>query len=369
MKNRSLTFVLAFLAAGMAACEDSTGPDGGASIRPQLIRLQGAAQAPAAQASFAMQDQAVSGDYAWSSDIDIQSLETPIRAIWLEGDENTEMAMVYECEADSNDGCLVDLAGPALQDLLGASSVTIDAGSYDQVTVSTCEEEGGYTTYLTGSVNLNGRDMVTKESGVLGADGDAEAVALQFSGCTRSYPIPEPVMVADTLGEAIDFKLYFDIRDIAWASTGDANTNGGWIPGGCAGPQPGGNEPAPYLCVAYPDVAGVVDDQLPVIERYRINDGATLGLIFQASNGGFIGGFTRRYFQEDMMAEPGFTADVPVEGFVDNGDSTYRIFTFGGGGAVNGHYLDMEAFVRDSHSGVALDAGGNVFQYAAVRIE
>ena len=69
------------------------------------------------------------------------------------------------------------------------------------------------------------------------------------------------------------------------------------------------------------------------------------------------------------MAEPGFTADVPVEGFVDNGDGSYRIFTFGGGGAENGHYLDMGAFVRDNHSGTALDAAGNTFQYAAVRIE
>ena len=310
------------------------------------------------------------GDYPWSSDIEIAAFETPIRAIWLEGEG--AQALIYECVEDSNDGCLVDLAGPALQDLLGAETVNIDAGTYTEVAVSTCEQEGGYTGYLTGTVNLEDETWVTKTDGVLGTEGEAEPVAMEFSGCMRTYPVPEPVMVADTLVEDVSFRLYFDIRDLAWASLGTQATEGGWIPGGCAGPQPGGASDVPYLCVAYPDVAGVVDDRTPEIERYRINDGATLGLIFHGTSGAFIGGFTRRYFEEDRLGEPGFTADTPVEGFVDNGDETFRVYTFGtsgAGGAPVGHYLDMPAFVRETHGGLALDFDGNQFTYEATRIE
>jgi hypothetical protein len=105
--------------------------------------------------------------------------------------------------------------------------------------------------------------------------------------------------------------------------------------------------------VAYPDVAGVVDHRTPDIERYRINDGVTLGLIFHGTSGAFIGGFTRRYFRENQLAEPGFTADTPVEGFVDNGDQTFRIYTFvtsGANGQPVGHYGPVPFLVVPSRS-------------------
>ena len=369
MCNRATLVITAFLSVGLAACGDSTGLDDGASIRPQLMRLQSVGTTAAAFRAD-RPSTAEQGDYPWSSDIEITSLETPIRAIWLEGDGDE--ALVYECDADSNDGCLVDLAGPALQDLLGADAVNIDAGTYTSVAVSTCEDEGGYTSYLTGSVSFGDQTWVTKSATVLGSEGSAEAVAMEYSGCQRSYPMPEPVMVADTLGVQVALRLYFDIRDIAWASLGAQSTESGWIPGGCVGPQPGGVSDQPYLCVAYPDVAAVVDEVAPEIERYRINESATLGLIFHGTSGEFVGGFTRRYFAENMLAYPGFTADTPVEAFIDNGDDTYRLYTYGGssgGSGPTGRYLDIAAFVRDTHGGMALDYQGMEFSYEAVRIQ
>ena len=103
-----------------------------------------------------------------------------------------------------------------------------------------------------------------------------------------------------------------------------------------------------------------------------INNGATLGLIFKGETGEFVGGFTRRYFEHGVAGNPGFNADTPVEEWTDNGDGTYRLASFGGtgpdGGPV-GHYLTIEVFRRESHSGTALDFAGNQFEYAAVRLE
>ncbi len=361
--------IVGFTLIGLA-CSDSSGPGDGPSIRAELIRLPGSA-APAAQAVGIAASVTEANAISWSSEMEIASFESPIRAIWLEGDGGA-MSMVYECDADSNDDCLVDLAGPALQDLLAAEPVTAVAGTYTEVSVSTCEDEGQYQAYVTASVTVGGQAYVTNSQDVLVAGGTAEPVSVVFSGCQRRYPIPNPLVIEDTAGATIEFKLYFDIREIAWASLGDPETMTGWIPGGCAGPSPGGQTSSPYLCAAYPDVAGVVDNVTPVIERYRINDGATIGLIFQGGSGDFIGGFTRRYFAEGVPASPGFTADTPVEEWTDNGDGSYRLTTYGTsseGGSPVGHYLTIESFVRDTHAGTALDFGGNSFPYQAVRIE
>lgn len=363
-----LLFAILFFA---SACSNPLATNDGATIRTQLIRLPGELpMSPSFDPGVSLESGNMPGP-AWSSAIEIESFSAPIRAVYLEGPEDA-FSMIYECDADSNDGCLVDLAGPALQDLLSASPVSARAGRYDEVVVSTCENEGGYTAYVSGSVSLQGQSYVTKSVGVLGTGGAAEGVAIEYSGCARSYPIPEPLIVSDSAGQEIAFKLYFDIRDIAWASLGGADTQNGWIPGGCAGPMPDGQSDDPYLCAGYPDVAGLVDDTPPELERYRVNGGATIGLIFQAGTDQFIGGYTRRYFEDGSPASPGFTADTPVELFTANEDQTYTLKTFGGsgeGGGPVGHYLTIESFVRDTHDGVAWDYSGNAFEYVILRLQ
>jgi hypothetical protein len=364
----------AALTAVLGACSNLFGPEGGRAIKPELIRL--AASGPSAGLSAALRGAATSpgGSYAWSSAIAIASFRSPIRGITLRGPDHS--SQIYDCAADTNDACLVDLAGPALQDLLAAHPVTVQAGTYDHVEIYTCGSEGQYQAYLTGTVPIGGVSYQTKGDGVLATGGSAEPVRIQYSGCGRSYPLPKPLVVTDTAGAPIAFRLYFDIRDLAWASLGAAETAGGWLPGGCAGPRPGdpvtGGVATPFLCTGYPDVAGVVDSVPPVIERYRVNGGATIGLLFLANGGQFVGGFSRRFFEEGSAANPGFNADTPVDQWASNGDSTYRLSTFGGGGpggAPVGHYLVMSAFQRASHSGTATAQDVNSFSYAAVRLE
>src|SRR6185436_5981770 len=174
-----------------------------------------------------------------------------------------------------------------------------------------------------------------------------------------------PLVVSDSAGAPVAFRLYFDIRDLAWASLGGSETSGGWLPGGCAGPRPSeGATALPYLCTGYPDVAGVVDNLPPTIERYRINDGATIGLLFLASGGQFVGGYSRRFFAEGADAHPGFNADTPVDEWAANGNGSYLLSTFGGGGpggAPVGHYVVMPGFLRASHSGAGMAQGSNPF--------
>jgi hypothetical protein len=355
----------------LSACELFTGPKGRA-LRPELIRL--ATPAPSAAALGVVGAASASATYGWSSAISIASLRSPIRAIELRGEGGS--SNVYRCTADSNDGCLVDLAGPELQDLLSAGTVTVRTGTYTSVEIYTCDRETTYHAFLTGSVTVDGSTYSTKASGVLGA-GAAEAVQLEYTGCARTYPLPVPLEVADTAGAPVSLKLYFDIRDVAWGSLGSPETAGAWLPSGCAGPRPTesaapGSPGTPFLCAGYPDVAGVVDDRVPVVERYRINDGATIGLLFMGSTGLFVGGYSRRFFQEGQTANPGFNADTPVSGWSANGDGSFRLSTYGGygpGGVPVSNYLVMPSFRRESHSGTATRSDAASFPYVAVRLD
>jgi hypothetical protein len=61
-----------------------------------------------------------------------------------------------------------------------------------------------------------------------------------------------------------------------------------------------------------------------------------------------------------------------LEDFVDNGDETFRVYTFGSssaGGEPAVHYLDILALIRETRGGLALDFGDNQFEDEAVRIE
>ena len=76
----------------------------------------------------------------------------------------------------------------------------------------------------------------------------------------------------------------------------------------------------------------------------------------------------------DVQVAPleGTTPSATVGSVTDNGDGTYTLMTYGtsgeGGGPV-GHYLTMEAFMRDSHEGTALAFEGAQFNYNVVRLQ
>jgi len=304
----------------------------------------------------------------WSSAVTLTSFKVPVFRISVSA-TNGQSVSLYSCDAQTNDGCLVELTGGALQDLITTHPVSVPQGTYDHVTIETCASSS-YTGYVTGTVSLNGTTYYTDQSGTLSTTGPATPLPLQYSGCGRYYTLPTPVAVIDTAGATIPFTMYFDIRDVAWAAVGGSDVSGAWLPGGCSGQRPTDAAPQAFICTGYPDVAGLPGAVPPTLERYRINGGATLGLFFTAGTDLPVGGFTRRYFTEGDPTTAGFSADTPVDTLAKNGDGTLHIATFGGGSSgssLSAPYFAVQSFQRADHSG-AFTAVGVPGTYTAVRL-
>ncbi|MFN0178930.1 MAG: hypothetical protein ACKVZ0_09020 [Gemmatimonadales bacterium] len=273
---------------------------------------------------------------------------------------------VYDCPGPLADDCLVDLNGPALQNLLNTAPIVVAPGTYDRITIAYCRTEVSYRAYLAGSVSIGGTTYFTKAPGDLRTVGPADPVSLPYQGCQTEYPVSPPLVVPDTVTIPIVLRMYFDIRDIGYAALGDPTTNR--VHGfGCSPVVTLGV--TPFACAAYPGVAAVEGTVPPVVERYRVNGGATIGLLFDPSTGGFAGGYFRRYLTEDQLWDPGFGPDSFVLSFTDNGGGSYTLRQAGGGPGGSGPGgAVFPAFQRSTHSGTATNGEGASFGYTAVRL-
>jgi hypothetical protein len=293
----------------------------------------------------------------WSSLLNITSLRGPITQIDVRSPG--QVITAYLCPGSRSDDCLVELNGPALQDLLSTAAVTVFPGVYDTVSVIYCGiGETGYHSYLTGDVSIGGTQYFTRATGNLGTTGPAEPVALDYAGCVQAYAISPPLVVTDTVSIPILLRLYFDIRDLGYASLGDPATNVLYGHSGCTPVVTLGV--TPFVCAAYPSVSAVEGTVPPVVERYRVNGGATIGLMFEAGTDRFVGGYFRRYAVEDQAWNPLFFPDSFVESLILNPDGSYELRQVGG--------AIFPAFRRADHSGTAIGEHGLSFGYTAVRL-
>lgn len=287
----------------------------------------------------------------WSSDMNVSSLRVPIKQISLHSASFDHEADIYTCRG-SNDECLVELAGTAFQDALDAAPATVEMGEYAYVFVKTCEDgEGQYTSYVSGDVSLDDHTWYTQTASVLDTAGPAAPVAVVHSGCGRTYALPHPLRITDSLGSQVSFKLYFDLQSIAYAALGSRATGDAWSPGGCTGDRPQTDGAPPFVCIGYPDVSGIIDS-LPVsLERYRINNGAVIGLFFTADDIP-VGGYTRKWFQEGAPWTGGFEAVMPIRDLSKNADGTLSLAEFGGGDrGMVGSEFQVTSFPRETHDG------------------
>jgi hypothetical protein len=330
------------------------GDDGkrGVQVKPELIRA-GAVDVVGKRsaAPVAVTDP----DLHWSSDVSITSLKVSIRQISLHNAAFDHEADIYVCSG-SGDACQVEMAGTAFQDALNASPRMVEMGQYDYVFVKTCEDsEGEYHTAMTGSVMLDGKTWYTNPASVLDTVGPAAPVSITSSGCGRTYALPRPLRITDSLGSAVDFKLYFDIQNIAYAALGSHKTATAWTPGNCAGDHPSetGEASGPFVCIGYPDVSGIIDTANAVVERYRVNGGATVGLFFTADDIP-MGGYTRYFFTEGVLTEPGFMPVMPLRDVHKNSDGTLYVDGFGPAGhayETDKSVFRVANFQRTDHSG------------------
>ncbi len=334
----------------LAACG---GGSSDVSVHAELVRLGGNASAsPIVQTGPAATPP---GTIPWTSQVSLSSLKSPITRIEIRG-SGTSDAPLYECSGLVADDCLVELNGPELSTLLSTDPVSVPVGTYDQVVVSYCgNAETEWNAYLTGTTTIGGVGYVTQTAGNLAPTGTPQPVPVRFHGCGAAFDIVPALVVSDTIAIPVVLRLYFDIRDIAYAALADPTTAeaGGGI--NCT--------PAaatdPFVCAAYTTIVAVPGTSPPAVERYRVNDAATVGLMFELGSGRFVGGYFRRFYVEDMPWDPKFTPDSFVESLVDNGDGTYTLTQVGG--AVFPHW------VRGDHTGSGNDRG-TPFTYSAVRL-
>ena len=315
---------------------------GSGSVTPKLISV---ASPSTAQTS----DISASGvnDVAMAS---IISLKAPVRGIYLVNSSDNKSAKIYDCAAGTNDGCLIELAsGTALQDLLNASSMDVDAGTYDMVQIETCKSEGSYSAKVTASASISSTTYYSKSNGSVTTSSPAEEMTVTFTGCALQVKQPQSVTVSK--GDSISFKLYFDPRELVWM--GKSSGGSAWVPSGCSG-----TGSSAFLCMAYPNVTGTVDSANPTVERYRINGLSTFGLMFNSS-GGFIGGYSRRYYSGATSGTL-FNADTPIGGLTDHGDGTYELTTYGNSSDLtSSYYFKSTTFRRQNHtSSFSLLTGG-----------
>ena len=326
------------------------GPESNTQVRAELLRLPGES-ATAALSTAASAPSLAPPPAGITSDVTVSSLRIPITLVELRG-PGEDGVQLYQCVPGGDEDCLVELNGPALENLIATSEVTVSPGTYDEVVVGYCSGTGQveWDALMTAEARFDGTTYYSRTALGLDDTGPAEAVALPTHGCGSGFPI-EPVLTVDADTEAtVVLRLYFDIRDIAYGGS-DSPSNHGFSCSPLSAPTD------PYLCTAYPTVVATYDGLLPVVERYRINSSATLGLNFQASTGAFIEAYVRRYFTPGEPWNPGFTPDAFFSTFVDNGDGTYRL---------ERDDVTFPNFRRETHSGTMNTTDLGPVPYTAV---
>lgn len=400
----------AFLATLISGC--LSGGDGGrraVKVKTELLRAEGRTAAPkqgsasahpgaalahpgaaSALAGAASALQVAAGP-AWSSDLSIASLKVPILKISLHNAAFTREAELYAC-AGTGSECLVEAAGEPLRNELDAAPVTVEKDVYRYLQVKTCEDsESGYASGVTATVALAGRTWYTHPSLILDSAGPARPLFIRTQGCGRLYALPQPLIIDDSTAAEVTFKLYFDIGELAYAALGSNATAAAWFSGNCAGDRPTGPDSAgtPFLCLAYPGLAGIADTAAVALERYRLDGAATLGLFFTGGSDRPMGGYLRRSYREGDPGNHDFDLAVfgnaalgsaepdgalPIRDLRKNGDGTLYLAAFGSGPrGMDGSAFRVYAFQRGGHSGVfsALPDTAGVLatgSYTAVRL-
>ncbi len=360
-----------------SACDSLSDKDEGVIMQARLIRMPDkstSASKMLVSSNLRAASSSAAGQ-AWTSEVDIHSLRTPIVRIWITDDNETRFNTVYDCDPVSDpNGCLVNLHGTALQNLLASDPHRVMPGTYTRVGISNCVDgEKGYSALVAGSATLGGKLMYTKADGTLSDTGPAEEASVLFNGCARMYAFTEALVIADTIDTPIPLQLFFDIQDIARVADGTPHTTHAYTPSGCTGTWPDSQAvPEPFICIGYPDVAATIATEMPHLERYRVNKYATIGLFFHPETDKPFGGYTRRYFVEGEDFDPGFGPDTPLREIIANEDGTYRITSFGG--TREDHGFRALNFQRADHSGTftSLDGHTNELQtgnYTAVKLD
>jgi hypothetical protein len=259
------------------------------------------------------------------------------------------------------DACLVDMADNNALASLFAHTIDIHPGTYDTVLVSLCAANGatGYSSYVKGSVELNGTTYYTASGTQVLTTNAAQQgyVRVEYAGCASGVPLPEPVTVAD--GDEVNINAFFTLKNIAWAQL---SGNG---PGGCTLNA----ENTLKVCTSYPIPVTYVGATSPKLETLYVTEdqldltaakagGQMLLLLDQANH--VFGGFSRRLYSASSV-QPSVNYDTAIRSVEDNAPAPgYRITTWGGGSQEMPieFYIRFPAFLPETHDGELERANG-----------
>ncbi len=288
-----------------------------------------------------------------NSGVTLESLQLPIRAIYLSTGTSGTGELLYDCAADTNADCMVDLTGSATTTNLlpDATNMKVKAGDYSYVSIAFCKDEGLFTGLVKamGKVDPGGTGSTVYTQSADGTltttSGSYDSTTVYFNSCRRVMKLAEPLKVEG--GKGYPLRLYIDTRDLALmgdvSDVGGANawTHGGWSATGVPA--------ATYVGVAYPDFGVTQDTATPTVERFRITTSTgqvgALGIMSTAA-GDYFGGYLRPYFSSSSTTGASvFTS--PLQQLTDNLDGTFVLENFGVAYGENGTF-ESALFVKNS---------------------
>ncbi|MBC7533882.1 MAG: hypothetical protein H7318_20135 [Oligoflexus sp.] len=307
-----------------------------------------------------------------TSNLTIESLKIPIVSVAIQ-----DGGAVYTCSAGTTAGCLVELVGPSLSNLLtGGSAGEIPEGTYNKAYVqysSNCGGSGENSDKNIGgtiraSYRLNGVTYYTK-AGSVSTTGPAEDMNFAFSRCNNPMALPKPVSVSKDSGP-INFKLYIDLQAIAMGTTSLPI-----VAPGCGASGP--NEPG--VCVSSPEISITVDQNTPTVERYllsqtennRVSGNGCIGIVglYFTSSGDMFGGQFRSFKDESQNCSTGAIPGSAINEYSKNADGTYNLSDALVGTAAA--LSSITGFKREVHNGtvsLTTPEGVREIPYAAAPI-
>ncbi|MBU6374920.1 MAG: hypothetical protein KGQ59_02885 [Bdellovibrionales bacterium] len=271
-----------------------------------------------------------------STDVLLDSYQVPVRSIELVSTAG-EYSEIYRCDKDTNDGCLVDLMTGTDRDLLSARAIPVDEGTYDQVVIRTCLEEGSYQFQVKGSASITSGTQTGTYSTQTGSypcmNCDPGLTSLTARQCAYQFELEAPLVVQPDSKTVLSF--YYELRNLSWmalkSSVTTPPTPAAWSSSGCTGNASGSYDSTHpvFLCAGFPQFHARVGEA-PVQERYLINNRAVLGLFFDPSDYWSsiktpLGGYLRRYYGSESPAGEAFNFGVPLRRISrkSNGDFTF----------------------------------------------
>lgn len=368
---------------------DELPPDSAVQLSPSLLRVSSTTTSLIPKRNFHM----LTADSEYlTTDVNILSFKYPIASISISESDGTTTASgansfaAYTCDKTTVDGCMVELTGNALENLLvNAKGVTAKVGTFNAVSIGMCPEGvNASDTYFTlkAEVMISGVQYYTHATSGLSIDGPAVDIKIpNKGGCGSVSYLPDPLVItADglephkdvtmTATEPVDtttgkikgdvkVNLYFDLTQAALASGGITNTGAGVPTNNCLAES----AQKPYICVNFPKVIGTLDSKSPTVTRMVLNND-TIWAFYKGTSAVPFGAYQRSYRDakiytgavETTFMGPDFKKPVL------NTDGTYTIETYN-----DGRYMKASAFKLENHSG-KIDKTGTMVDYTAVKL-